>query len=494
MSKLRPVLTLAFSAAMLGGCAAVGPDYAPATAQAPEDWTSWRSAPPAWRDLPQGSAHGVPQTSWAPFQDPVLDALQARARQASPDVQTAALRFAQSRVQRATVAAQRGPQVNASGAASRQRQSEYSPATRLVDAVAPGNRDDLVSILSEPFPLYQAGFDASWELDLWGRVRRSVESADANVAQAAATLEQMRVTIASEVSRNYFEWRAAQAQLAVVQQDSATVTEALTLAQARRDGGLTDDFDATAQRAQRADLQSRIPTLQARMTQLSNQLGLLTGARPGELNVLLDQPATTAVLPDLALGLPAEVARRRPDIRAAEARLHAATANIGVAIADLYPRVTLGASFGLESTAGGRFGEWSTRNWQIGPSLSLPLFDQGRRRAVITLRRLEQQEAAVAFQQSVLQAWQEIDDALTAYRAEQVRNAALRDKLNQDSDTLTLAQARYDRGLTDYLAPLQMQRQLLQTRRERVESDHRLFVALVAIYKALGVAGEPPPA
>ena len=488
--RLSPAAILV--CALLAGCAARGPDYQPQTPPSPAGWDSWRSGDAALREGVSIDQAPLSAQWWTQFGDATLDSLQARAREASPDLQTAALRFAQSRVQRATVAAQRGPQVDATAAAQRQRQSEYSASTRLADAVTPGNRDQLVSVLSEPFTLYQAGFDASWEIDLWGRVRRSIESADASVQTAAALLEQVRLSVASELARAYFDWRLAQRQLSLLDSDIATATQTLSLLQARAQGGLITALDVRRQRAQRADRQSRVAPLQARQAGIANQIGLLLGARPGELAASLQAapvPATDALpatLPTLALGVPADVARRRPDIVAAEHRLHAATADIGVATADLYPRIVLGASFGAESFEAGRFGEWGTRAWRIGPSLSVPIFDQGRRRATIELRELVRQEAAVSYQQTVLKAWQEIDDALNGYGAERQRNARLREKVASSREALAWAQARYAGGLTDFLVPLDAERVERQARRELVDSNHQLFVQLISIYKGVG--------
>jgi NodT family efflux transporter outer membrane factor (OMF) lipoprotein len=492
-----PLMALA---ALLAGCTAVGPDYHAPASPAPSDWQDWRSAP---RDGGSTAPIGAAPLSaqwWTLFDDATLNALQARAAQASPDLRSAALRYAQSRMQRLTVAAQRGPVVNATGAATRQRQSEYSAGTRLADAVAPANRDELVSVLSQPYTLYQGGFDASWEPDLWGRVRRAIESADASVDNAAALLDQVRLAVASELARDYFELRLAQQQRQLLDQDIAAARDSLSLLQARAQGGLVDDLDVSRQRTQLADLESRMPDLRAREAALMNQIGLLVDARPGELTATLaaaptateaDMPASLpATLPDLSLGIPSDVALQRPDIRAAAARLHAATADIGVAVADLYPRITLGATFGFESYEGSRFGEWGTRSWQVGPSLSLPIFDQGRRRATIVLRELVQQEAAVAYQRTVLQAWQEIDDALSGYDAERARNARLRDKAAASRQAYELARARYAGGLTDFLVQLDAERSYLQARRDLSDSNHQLFVRLIAIYKSVG-GGSP---
>ena len=490
-AAIAAAISVALGAALLAGCA-VGPEYKAPQPQVPQDWAQRGSADPTLSAAANVSTAPLAEDWWTVFNDPALDALMQRAGRASPDLASAALRFAQSRAQRATVAAQRGPTLDLNGAATRQRQSEYGAGTRLIDAVAQGNRDELVSVLSEPFTLYQAGFDASWELDLWGRVRRSVEAADADVGQSAALLSQMRVTVTSEVARQYFELRLAQRQLAILDQDIAAGEETLQLVQARAAGGLVDYLDVERQRTLLADLRSRHAPLRARQAAILNQIGLLVNAEPGELaGQLTAKPSAgkltaAPALPPLALGLPGDIIRRRPDIQSAERQLQAATANIGVAIADLYPRIVLGASFGYESFQGHRLGEWGTRTWQIGPSLSIPIFDQGRRRSVIVLRELQQQEAAVAYQQAVLRAWQELDDALVAYGAERQRNAELRIKAQSSAEAYKLAQARYLGGLTDFLVQLDAERANLDARRDLADSDSSLYLRLVAIYKAAG--------
>jgi outer membrane protein TolC len=193
-----------------------------------------------------------------------------------------------------------------------------------------------------------------------------------------------------------------------------------------------------------------------------------------------------AALPDLALGLPSEVALRRPDIYAAEARLHRATAAIGVARAELYPSIRLGARFGYESYLGSEFADWGSRTWSGGAVLDLPLFDGGRRRSVVQLRELEQQEAAVAYQQTVLKAWQEIDDALSTYAAEQQRREQLELRLRSAADAYELAQARYEGGTTDFINVLDTQRSYLQARRDLVASEGRMNTRYVTINKAVG--------
>lgn len=481
-----PRLSAALIVLALSGCAAVGPDFTAPAPAAPPDWSSWHGGAP---ELLEPALRQQSATLQSAFHDPALSALLARAQAASPDLQSAALRFAQSRLQRAVVAAQDGVQVGMAGSAQRQRQSETGAATRMIDALAPPNRNALIGVLSAPHELYQGGFDASWELDLWGRVRRAIEAADAGIANAAALQQQVQLSVASELARHYFELRGTQRQLSLHQADLTAAAEQLELLQARARNGISNELEATRQRTQLAELRAQLPALREQEAQSLNQITLLTGAAPGALNAeLAARDEVPAALPELSLGLPSALALRRPDIQAALARLHGATAAIGLASADLYPRLTLGASAGLESLSGAKFGEWGSRQWSVGPNLQLPLFDQGRRRATVALRGLEQQEAAVAYQQTVLRAWHEVDSALNGYSAERQRNAQLSAREASSAAALALAQARHAGGLSDALPPLDAGRALLQARRDLARSNSALAQRLLAVYKALGVA------
>lgn len=483
-NRLVPGLLAGALAAALAGCA-VGPDFVKPTPTAPDNWTSWRSGDASLR-IPSEATQALPAQWWQAFNDATLDALQRRAFDASPDLQTAALRFAQARAQRSTVAAQRGPDVNASGSATRQRQSESSAGTRMIGVM--GADPSLTELLAEPFTLYQAAFDASWEVDLWGRVRRSVEAADADVEQQGALLDLARLSLASDVARNYFELRTTQRQIRLMREDVTALEDRAALLQARVEGGVLDHTDLQRQRAELAALKAQLPPLLAQEAASTNQIALLLGERPGALQAELAprEGDNRTALPDLALGLPSEVALRRPDIRAAEARLHSATASIGIARADLYPSIRLGAKFGFESYLSGEFSDWGSRTWSVGPSLNLPIFDHGRRKSTVQLRELQQQEAAINYQHTVLKAWQEIDDALSSYNAEQQQAHELQTRSDAASDAYRLAQARHDGGITDFTAVLDAQRSYLQARRELVASEGRLGTRYVMVNKAIG--------
>lgn len=494
-SARRQRFAPSLAALALAGCT-VGPDHVKPTPAAPADWSSWRSGDPSLR-APIATAMALPADWWRAFNDPVLDELQRRAVAASPDLQTATLHLAQARVQRGSVATQGLPQVNANAQATRQRQSEYGTGTRLFETLAESgtgfDRDQLAEFLAEPFTLYQGGLDASWEIDLWGRVRRSIEAADASVAEQKALLAQARLTLASDVARTYLELRATQRKVALAREDVAAAGERTNIVAARVRGGLNSGLDLERQRSELQAVEAPLPGLLSQEAAQASQLALLLGERPGALAELL-KPAASApatALPDLALGLPSEVALRRPDIRAAEARLHSATANIGVATADLYPSIRLGGAFNLESYKSENLFDWASRTWSIGPSLSLPLFDGGRRKRVVQLRELEQREAAVAYQKTVLQAWQEIDDALNGYSAEQQQNRTLTARVASTGDALALAEARYRGGETNFLDVIDARRSWLQATRDLADSNAKLGTRYAAINKAIGNAGTP---
>jgi NodT family efflux transporter outer membrane factor (OMF) lipoprotein len=486
-------LPLSLLGLMLAGCAAVGPDYHEPPTTPPATAAAWHGGDASLRDtavLAEGAA------AYSHFDDPVLRMLQAQALAANHDLKTATLQFAQSRLQRDIAASAQGPQLNARAAALRQRQSESGAGTRMVDAIAPANRDTLVARLSDPFDLYQVGFDSSWELDLWGRVRRATEAADADTAAASSLLRQVHLSVAVEVARNYFELRASRRQQALLRAEIAAAADMLALVEARRRGGLATDMEVARQLSAVAELRTRLPALLEQEALAGNRLTLLTAAAPGTWQQTLagddaaDAAAPFGRTPDLSQGISSEAVTHRPDIQAAEARLHAATARIGVASADLYPRLTLGLSFGLEALRAGQLDGWGSRQWTLGPSLQLPLFDNGRRRATVELRELAQQEAAVAFQQTVLKAWHEMDDALSAYAAERQRQQQLQQREAAARATLALASMRQRQGLSDALAPLEAQRALLAVQRERLAGEAALTLRLLAICKASGVVPE----
>ena len=468
----------AVSAVALSSCT-VGPEFeSPANTLPPQ----WR-APPA-----QVSANDVDVEWWKKLNDASLNELVARALESNADVKIAALRVAQSRTQLSGASGARWPVLNVSGLYDRQRQSENGVSTRVIDLIVPPpQRDPIIEVLSEPFDVYQAGFDAAWELDLWGRVRRSVESADASLQASSEDLHAAQLSLIAEVVRAYLQLRGVQEQLRITNADVMASADLVELTTYRVKGGIADELDLSTQRTRLSDTRASVPVLQQRQAEILSALALLLNVEPGALDAQLGSAPRTFELPQsIAGGLPSEVARRRPDIRRAEARLHAATAEIGVAVADLYPRITLTGDFVLQSLRSSDFTDWGSRQWSIGPSISLPIFDGSRRRTVVEIRELQQQEAAVSYQRTVLNAWHEIENALSAYAAERKRNEELAAAFASSRDAYEIAHVRYDHGLVSYLVELDAHRTQLQVERAYSESTTQVGTQLVAIYKALG--------
>lgn len=467
---------LALSLACLTACS-VGPTFERPEAKLPDQWHNAADAP------------GVEGDWWKQFGDAKLNELVDRARAGNLDLKIAALRVAQSRAQRTIATGERWPAVNASAGYQRRQESEYGVTTRLIDILAqPGNtRDQIIDALAEPYDVYEAGFDATWEIDLWGRVRRAVESADANVSAGTEGFHDAELTIVAEVTRAYLELMGIRDQLRIARDDVASGTDELELTGFRVKGGLVSELDLSVQKAQVSTVRAQIPALEHQEAALQNALALLVGADPDALRAELAAHLSPLAVPKIAqTGVPSELARRRPDIRRAEAELHAATAEIGVAVADLYPRISLTGSFAQQSLDASDFTEWGARQWVVGPSISLPIFQGGRLRSVVELRKLQQQEAAVNYQRTVLNAWHEIENALGAYAAEQRRNRELAEVVTASRDAYEIAHVRYEHGLVNYLIDLDAHRTLLQAERAYSESNTQIGVQLVALYKALG--------
>lgn len=486
----RRFLVLATSLALAAACTTVGPRFTAPTTSAPAHWSDWHSGSPSLA-MPTAPALAG---GWQRFDDPVLAQLLERALESNLDLRTAATRFAEARVQERIAGARALPEVGGRAGVNRERQSENGVGTRIVGAIPGVDREHIIQVLSQPFTLYQAGFDASWELDLWGRVARTIESARADTQASAADLRAMRLEIAAEVARAYFHLRSVQEELALLREQRERTAGTVDILGKQYRLGMVDETALLREQVLLDELASQRPQLLAAESAALSQLTKLCGEHPGALNDLLartPKPMADERLPDLALGLPGDFVRRRPDVAAAEARLHAATAQIGVATADLYPQITLGATAGLESLTAGHLLDWGSRQWSVGPALSLPIFDHGRRKSVVELRELQQQEAAIEFHRVVLRAWHEADDAITAYVAETKRARELESRARRAEDAAMLAKARFENGLANDLPRLTAERDAINAQRDLVESRYNVRAALVGVFKALADDGFP---
>ena len=490
-------------APMVFGLAActVGPDFHTPNLFSPASWFSARKpvVPATEASLP--TVEPVDPEWWRSFNDPVLTGLVRRAARGNLDVQAATARLAQSRAQRGIAAADLFPQINGNSSYTRERVSSQGAVSLIggSSTASPGAQNNglggtqgAIPATSfpgiPPFDLFQGGFDASWELDLWGRVRRSVENADATLQASREDRRSTLLSTIAEVARDYMQLRGAQETLRITRINLKSAQESAFLTNERARGGLGNDLDVANARAQVESTAAAIPQLEQQEAQGINAIGLLLGQPPATLQAELggaNPPGVPRIPPRVPIGIPSELARRRPDIRQAEAQLHAATAEIGVAKADFYPKLTLSGSAALQATQLKNLG-LPAQTYSLGPSLTIPIFEGGRLRRTVDLRTAQQQEAAVNFQKTVLQAFTDVDNALVAYAAEQRRQARLTEQVAQSRTALDLAQKRYRQGVSDFLEVLTAQRTALQAEQSLSDSTATVSSNLVALYKALG--------
>lgn len=425
------------------------------------------------------TAVAAPADWWLLFNDSLLTQLQSHAYAGNLDLQIAAERVEQSRTQLGITASQLLPSVSAGANYAREALSEHGKFAALGAPTRPSN-------------FWQLGFDASWEIDLWGRAQRAREGATAALEATTYEREAARVTLAAEVARTYLQLRGTQAQLDIAGQNLTIAERTLHLAESRERNGVATRFETSSARAQLATIKSSIPELSQRRNALMNGLALLLGKPPRTLEAQLRNALPLPTMPSrVPLGLPSELAHRRPDILSAEAQLHAATAAIGVAKADFYPRVGLKGRFGVEAFEGGDLDSWDSRFFSVGPTVYLPIFQGGRLTQRLALNEAREKTAALTYRKIVLQAWHEVDNALDAWAAQQRQHEELLVSFDQNKQALNAAERGYQQGATDYLSVLTAQLNVLssQTRLNANATDATL--SLVNLYKSLGGGWNP---
>ncbi len=338
-----------------------------------------------------------------------------------------------------------------------------------------------------PSTFISTGFDASWEPDIWGGVRRAVESGRASVEAAGWAQRGALVSALAEVARDYITLRGTQEQLRIARENVSIAQQALALTRQRAQAGVTTDLDVANAAAQVRTVSAQIPSLEAQQRELTNALALLLGEPPGTLAAQLDVARPVPpVPPRVPVGVPSDLLRRRPDIRQAEAQLHSATADIGVATADFYPSITLSASMGFQALQFANLFKWDARQYAAGPGINIPIFQGGKLRYTLLLRQASQREAAVNFQKTLLTAWSDVDNALVDFDKEQERRQQLLDAVAQNRRALSLANSQYQVGVTDFLSVLDAQRSLFSAEQQLASSTTAVSNDLVALYKALG--------
>jgi len=474
-------------ALMLSGCA-VGPDYQAPKPATPERFNSMQpdgiSAPLAAATNPNW---------WKSFNDPQLDSLIARAIKGNLSLQQAVLRIAGARQQLNQARGAWAPSVNGNARFTRQQlgikgELESEGVYDQIDQA--GSETDLqpaLDSLSKPVGLYQGSFDASWELDLWGKVRRQVEMADAQQQQSVENRNDALVSLEAEVARDYLQLRGAQAITRTLQTQIDVAEQTLELTQSQQRNGLAPQTNVENSRAQVNSLRAQLPQYQAQIHQAMNGLAVLTGRVPGALDAELMTAKPLPALPKaVPVGVPSELARRRPDVREAEASLHAATANIGVSVAQLFPSLSLTGQFGMRNSDASYLDNWSSHFYSYGPSVTIPIFQGGRLVSSVKLARAQQASAALGYRQTVLTALQDVENALVSYRSDQQQVEGLDDTVAALQSAFTLASDSYRQGLSTFIEALDAQRQLAQAQPQAEQARVQSTLDLVALYKALG--------
>ena len=473
---------------ILAGCAA-GPDYRP-----PQQVDE----PPAWPALSDAAHAGSTITQqpfdgkrwWTVFHDPLLNRLVAEAVRQNLDLRIAASRIRQARAQRAATAAGLLPSASLSAAGLRNRMSENGLASSLgggsSGAGSTGGAGEQGGGAA-PSNTFQLGFDALWELDLWGKTRRAVEAADADTEAAVENRRAALVSLTAEIARAYFALLGAQSQLRITRNDLTTQRRLLELTRSRAEAGFTSQSDVLQAQTQVAAGEAALPQLEQAVEQGYNRLALLLALPPGALKKRLDRKTALPSLPPaVPVGLPGDLLRRRPDIRRSEAQLHAATARVGVAVAQLFPSVRLGVASGLEAGRLADLADWASRFFLLGTAISIPVFEGGQIKANIQISEAQTQEALLRYRQTVLEAYHDADDAMIAYAKEQQRMAALTRKADYARRSLELTTAQYRQGIAAFLNVLDAERNLHQTQLQLTQSAVDTTTDLVALFKALG--------
>lgn len=452
--------------AVLTGCA-VGPNYHPPKTSMPAQWSS---------PLVGGETNEPAKLAawWRNFGDTNLDSFITLAVRSNLDLRIAAAHVREARAERDVAAGGLWPSFGGSAAYSRNRwgQNSFPP----IPAGIPLD-----------YNLYNAGFDAAWELDLFGGTRRAVEAANAEIGAAEYSRRDVLVSLLAEVARDYISARGYQQRIAIARENIQVQTEILNLTTNRYQNGLSSDLDVQQATALLNATEAQVPSLETGFRQSVYALAVLLGQQPGALlNEMSAQRPIPAAPPVVPVGLPSTLLERRPDVQRAESELAAATARIGVAKADLFPKFSLTGSMGLESVSASDWFDSASRYWSAGPTLQWDIFEAGRIRANIRVQNARQEQALDTYQKTVLVALEDAENALTAYAKEQIRRESLARSAQADEEALTLSRQLYTSGLADFLRVLDSERSLYAAQDALVQSDQTISLNLVQLYKALG--------
>ena len=474
MGALRRLRYLSGPTLAIGliGCA-VGPDY-----QRPEMREDSRRSAADGEGVPSRTVEGaVDIVWWKSFRDSQLSSLVEKLVAQNLDLKTAAERVVQSVAQRQVAVSQGLPHIDGQSSTTYNRQSPNGTLSLLTPA--PGAPLE--------YGLFRDGLTSSWQLDLFGRVRRAVEAADASTLAAVENRHGVALAAVAELAQSYMQLRGTQNRLEIAKRNLRLAEENVDLVNTRFGNGVATTLDLAQARGQQATIAATLPTLRIQEAELINAIGLLLGDAPRALETELHRTQIMPRVPrKVPVGLPGTLIRRRPDIREAEAQLHEATAQTGVAVANFYPDVTLNGAVGVESLHLSNLFIPASTAFSVGPSISIPIFEGGQLKGALELRESRQREAAIFFQKTVLRAWKDVDDALTAYRETQRRRADIARSVTENQAALQAARQRYSEGAIDFLNVITTQAQLLQSENDLADSDTQIATNLVNLYRAIG--------
>jgi multidrug efflux system outer membrane protein len=463
-------LAIVFGALWLASCA-VGPDYRKPELPAAEKFEG------LGQQTPYSQNEAIAQF-WTQFNDATLNSLVTEALQANHDLRIALARFTEARAARGESKFDLAPTISASGGYTEQKFSQAQPG------LAPGST----------LKYYDAGFDALWELDFFGQIRRNIEARTAEAQSAEANLRDVQVIVTAEVARTYFELRGQQSQLDVARRNVENQRSTLNLTNARLEAGRGTELDTSRAQAQLSTTLATIGPLEAAVARSIHRLSVLTGREPTALTTPLSSPQDLPPLPQvIAVGNPADLLRRRPDIQASERLLAADTARIGVAVADLFPHVTFIGSVGYAAADSSALGDGGTGTRLIAPGISWAAFDIGRVRARIAGARARADASLAGYEQTVLGALQETEDALVTHARSRERLEHVADSARASNVAARLARARFDGGMTDFLEVLDSERTQLEAEDALAQSRTDTATSLIAVYKALGGGWQQAP-
>lgn len=502
----------------LTGCE-VGPNYKAPKLNVPQQFLA-ASTQPTTAPATQPVAAEPPvdlKRWWESFQDPALDRLIDRGMRANLDVRLAQARVIEARALLAQNFAGLFPTLNSSASYSRSRSSKSAfgvgssgpgssvgsggtgtggtgSGTTGTGGAGTGGTGTGSGSTAIPFAFatgetnfYQAGFDAGWEIDVFGGTRRAVEAAQYGLEAQVDARRNAMVTLLAEVARNYIILRGVQHELAIVQNNVTSQVDTLGLTQSKFQAGIATDLDVARQEAQVASTQSQIPTLKTEIEQAIHRLGVLLDREPEALEAeLTPQAPLPSGPPAVPAGLPSDLVRRRPDVQQAERQLAAATANIGVAVSELFPKFSLTGSLGLQSLSLKTFTDSRSAFWSIGPTVSWRILDAGQLWANVRIQRARREESYIQYRQTVLQALSDVEDALVGYHQEQARREALQRSVEANRRAVNLAKQLNQAGVVDFLNVLTAEQSLYLADDQLAQSDQAVSTDLVALYKALG--------